>query len=898
MPTLFAIDSMALLYRSHFAMIRTPLTNSKGLNTSGLYGFITQLIRIIEQMEPDYLAVVSDTSEPTFRHQEFPEYKATREKMPEELVEQLPYLPRLIEALNLPWVIKPGFEADDIIGTLMRLCREKEIHGVMVTGDKDYMQLVSDTTVMLDNKNQTIALKEVAEKFGGTPQQVVEVLALMGDSSDNVPGVRGIGEKTAKKLIEKYHSVENLYEHLDELRGKQLENLQNGRDNAFLSKRLVTIDCHVPIDENLEVFHLSNVDFYNNPTFHEILRELEFKSLVKKFAQYSASPSAPAAVEKTESFSVQSEPLVGLDSLKSFIQHAQQQVTVAVQVQLESGHMLDAQCSLFAFCTQDNQAVVLDLKHESLSGKREEVLACLAQLFAQEALVLAGHDLKGLLHALTNMKLEVQCRLFDTLVASHLLDGSEKDHSLKALAERRLNLPTGLLSDQQDQPDSLLERQPNSGLVLSAALVFKLMPHMTQNLSNTGMLENYHHIEMPLLKTLVRMEHEGVCFDRVADQKIHQEFNQRLEEMTAEIHALAEQSFNINSVVELQQVLYDKLALHKQCDIKPKKIKLGNGMSTDEETLEKMASHPLPRAILNYREINKLTNTYVETLPTFVHSRSGRIHSTFRQTVAATGRLASDKPNLQNIPIRSEAGKRIRHLFVPRDENHSLLAADYSQIELRVVAHYSKDPTFLKAYREQEDIHRLTAAAIYNVAPEEVTREMRSGAKEVNFGLIYRMGPERLALVTHTTKEEAKLFIEKYFAQYATIHALQERFLELARQNGFASTLLGRRRYLPDINGKGLAKRFAEGAAINTPIQGSAAEIIKLAMIAIDKRIKQEHLHSRMILSVHDELVFDVPQTELDLMRDLVKHEMENVMMLEVPLVAEVGTGPSWLEAH
>lgn len=412
------------------------------------------------------------------------------------------------------------------------------------------------------------------------------------------------------------------------------------------------------------------------------------------------------------------------------------------------------------------------------------------------------------------------------------------------------------------------------------------------------MLRTYQYVEMPTAEVLSTIEQNGVRIDVAGLEKISQEFDKRLVVLSDRIYEVAEENFNINSIIELQSILYDKLEIHKQCKVKPKKIKLGNKMSTDEETLAKMQAHPLPGLILQYRELNKLKNTYVDQLPGFVNPDSNRIHSSFRQTVAATGRLASDNPNLQNIPIRTEEGRRIRNVFVPSDSNHVLVSADYSQIELRVVAHFSKDPTFMAAYRQNLDIHAITAATIFEVPQDQVTREMRTKAKEVNFGLIYRMGPERLSLITHTSKTEAKGFIERYFQKYATIHTLQEHFLKQARKQGYAQTLMGRRRYLPAINGRGLQRRMAEGAAVNTPIQGTAAEIIKLAMNAIQKRLQRERLKTKMILSVHDELVFDMPHHEEGIILSLVKQEMEQVITLEVPLVVDVGFGVNWLEAH
>ncbi len=901
MPRLFAIDSMAILYRGYFAMIRNPLINSQGINTSGIYGFLNQLVRIIEAEKPDYLAVVADTPDPTFRHRKFPAYKATREKMPEDLVEQLPYLPRLVNALNLPYLILSGYEADDIVGTLMRMCSEQGLEGVMVTSDKDYMQLVSKHNVMLNHEGKFLGEDAVLEKFGGPPSQVIEVLGLMGDSSDNVPGVRGIGEKTAKKLIQQYGSIDEVYAHLEDIKGKKLkENLIIGQDSAYLSRELVTIDCQVPLDLNLEALQFNHTELYKNSEFHEILGELEFKSFLKRFQSGSiVSKNDPDPVSKVKTtYNI-------VDSLESFKALEKQLETakcIAFDLSATGSNPVDDRITGIAFCMETGSAFFLPIQSQELFSYRNEIQSFLNKIFGSRHLRKIGHNLKLANQLLQCEDINVQGMEFDTMIAAHLVD-SERDHSLAKLAIRKLRRERFHQRESAGKNQQLVMIESDSIAHYNyhcenADLIFQLYQMLQNQLSQTNMLSSFQHIEMPLVKVLADMEITGVSFDQRNVQEIAEDLEERLEELSNSIYKEADETFNINSVIELQQVLYEKLALHKACGVRPKKIKLGNGMSTDEETLEKMSKYPLPHMILRYRELNKLKNTYVDQLPTFVNRTTQRIHSSFRQTVAATGRLASDKPNLQNIPIRKIDGQRIRKLFIPSSDDHVLISADYSQIELRIVAHYSKDPVFLEAYHQNLDIHALTASAIFNVSLEQVNREMRSAAKEVNFGLIYRMGPERLAIVTQTSRNEAKQFIEKYFQKYATIHALQELFLEQARKEGYASTLMGRRRYLPDINGKGLAKRMAEGAAINTPIQGSAAEIIKMAMVAIHHRLKEEELQARMILTVHDELVFDTLQTDQDRICILVKEEMENVVDLEVPLVTEIGTGQNWLEAH
>jgi DNA polymerase-1 len=511
------------------------------------------------------------------------------------------------------------------------------------------------------------------------------------------------------------------------------------------------------------------------------------------------------------------------------------------------------------------------------------------------------HNLKQVTQILASAGIELEGVVGDVMIAAHLADPLEQRQDLDFLISRRL---------QFRRPETVTEDGPQLSMFVDevatirqrlgedAVFIWALHLRLTPQLEQSGTWPVYRALELPLAQTLARLEQVGVSVDVPKLNEISNEFEGRLNELRAQLHQLAGEEFNVNSIVELQHILYEKLRLHEQFRIKPKKIKLGLGLSTNEETLEKLAGHELPRTLLNYRSLYKLKHTYLDQLPTYVHSHSGRIHSSFNQTATATGRLSSENPNLQNIPVRTAEGRRVRRAFVPSAPERVLLSADYSQIELRVVAHYSKDPTFLAAYREGLDIHALTASAVFGVAESEVTREMRSAAKEINFGLIYRMGADRLALVTHTPKAEAKAFIERFFQKYATIHALQERFLDQARQQGFAQTLLGRRRYLPEINGGGLAKRMAEGAAVNTPIQGSAAEIIKLAMIRIEQQLRKQRMESRMVLSIHDELVFDVLREEEPELRTLVQKTMESVIGLEVPLVVELGSGANWLDAH
>mgnify|MGYP006409747393 FL=1 len=930
MPRLFAVDSMAVLYRGYFAMIRTPLINSKGLNTSGVRAFIMQLIKIIEDEKPDYLAVATDSSEPTFRHKRYPDYKATREKMPEDLVEQLPYLPKLVESLNLPYLKMPGFEADDIVGTLMRLCHEAEIEGVMVTSDKDFMQLITEKIVMLNHKNERIGIPGVLEKFGCVPEQVIEMLGLMGDSSDNIPGVRGVGEKTAMKLIGEFGNIETVYENLEKISGKSLkEKLASGHASALLSRELATIDCHVPLPVELDAVHLGETDLYDNSELFALLEELEFNTLLNRLQKKRGTKSTDSAKDSVQKVAasalkepeeeleyneenergvleIECEKVETTEQLRDYLRECSAGEELAIALNIKGEHQLDLKLEGLALCSQTERSIYLDFSQTAVP--QNEMIAEVKKMFESTANPKIFHGLKTAVQLFANLAIELTGISSDVMLAAHLADPLARRYDLEYLLGRKLNLSRKTLGsaetvekesqlsmfdeeDIEDQNEYILHCE-------NASIILRLHRLLSEQLKQTGMDAAFRNIEIPLAETLAKLEQSGIRLDLDVMAKIALEFESRLTELRGKIIELAGEEFNPNSVIELQNILYEKLRLHERYKVKPKKIKLGNRMSTDEESLEKIAEDELPRTILVYRSINKLKNTYVDQLPTFVHQASGCIHSTFRQTGTATGRLSSENPNLQNIPVRSSEGRRIRRAFISSGKEKILVSADYSQIELRVVAHYSKDPTFMDAYRRNLDIHALTASAIFSVPEKEVSREMRSRAKEVNFGLIYRMGAERLSIVTKTSKVEAKEFIERYFKKYSTIHALQERFLEQARKEGFTETLFGRRRYLPDINGKGLLKRMAEGAAINTPIQGSAAEIIKLAMIAVEQQLREKQMLSKMILTVHDELVFDTLKDEADELCEMVKQTMENVVGLEVPLLVEIGKGENWLDAH
>jgi DNA polymerase-1 len=903
MPKFFAIDTMAVLYRSHFALIRSPLINSRGINVSGLHGLVWTLMAILEREQPDFLAVVADGPEPTFRHRKFPEYKATREKMPDELVAQLPFIPRIIAALHLPYLLVPGFEADDIIGTLVGQAERRKLKTYMVTGDKDYMQLIHDDAVMYFVKGDEVTItgaEGVQEKFGCPPQGVVQVLALMGDSSDNVPGVRGVGEKTAIKLVQQFGTLEKLYAHLEQVKGDKLrQNLEVQKDMAFLSRELVTIHTDVPLGVAFEQLAVHPEPLARNQAFLDLLTELEFQTfrdrLLKQRGEEAEAERARAQYHTVDS-------LEGVERLAARLKQAQMLVYDTETTGLD---VMNDRVVGLSFSMREGEAYYVALNAEALKDKRQEVLERLRPVLESEKPPKSGHNMKYDLHLLLQEGIEVRGVEHDTMIASHLIEPAERRHDLDSVALRRLGMrkiPTEALigkgKDQVSMLDVPIEKVSEYACE-DAEVTYRLMRLFVPQLEQMDAMRVFRDLEMPLVPVLVRMERAGIRFDEEGSRSLSREMQERLEGLKEEIYTLSgEKDWNINSITDLQRILYEKLGLHEELKVRPRKIKTGLGLSTDEETLEKLRGHPLPRKLLEYREMTKLKSTYLDQLPAFVNRRTGKIHSNFRQTAAATGRLASDQPNLQNIPVRSEEGRRVRALFIPSDGEHVLLSADYSQIELRVVADFSEDPTFLEAFRTDQDIHVLTASAIFQVPPERVDREMRTVAKEVNFGLIYRMGADRLALVTDRTKEEAKAFIERFFDRYKAVRHLQEELVARARKEGFALTRMGRRRYLPDIHDpNSLAGRTAEGMAINSPIQGTAAEIIKLAMIEVDRRLRKEGFRTHMVLSIHDELLFDAPKEELKPLTKMVVEAMEGVMALKVPLKVDVGAGENWLLA-
>ncbi|HTY60313.1 MAG TPA: DNA polymerase I [Bacteroidota bacterium] len=937
---LFLLDGMALAYRAYFSFIGRPLTNSKGENTSAVYGFVTALMKILDDEKPDHIAVVFDTREPTFRHKLFPAYKATRQKMPEDMASQMEKLKEVVRAFNTPLLELPGFEADDIIGTLARRAEKEGVLTMMVTGDKDFMQLISPMIKMYKpgksgGEPELVEEPGVKEKFGVTPDRVIDVLGLIGDKSDNVPGVPGVGEKTAIPLIQKYGSMEELYRHVEEIPQKGLrEKLVANRETAFLSKHLVTIDTAVPLALD---FHTLRAARRDTPRLIRLFGELEFKSLAARLRETEifddAPPRAPAAAEELSPgpAAVSDVPKTDIDSdsheytcitteagLDRVVRELMKSRLIVFDTETTSKDPLRAELVGISLCARARRAWYVPVRWAPAPGSAglfagegearqnntagalplKSVLAKLAPVFASAQIRKAGQNVKYDMLVLMNHGLEINGIDFDTMVASYILR-ADGQHNLDALAEEYLNYRMVSYEDlvgKGKQARHITEVPLESVARYSAEdadMTFRIREQQIPRLKEMDLLGLCEEIEFPLTATLARMELEGISLDVRCLEEMSKDLERQIENLVAEIHRQAGGAFNINSTQQLGEVLFTTLKL-------PTVRKTKTGFSTDVAVLETLhGMHPIIGSLLDYRQLTKLKSTYIDALPSLINPATGRVHTSYNQTVAATGRLSSSDPNLQNIPIRTEIGRSIRKAFIPRSGKSLLMSADYSQIELRVMAHMSGDESLGTAFRNDEDIHATTAARVFGVQAAGVTPEMRRKAKEVNFGIMYGIGPFGLARRLEITQTEAKEIITRYFDRFPKVRQYINDTIARARREGYVATLTGRRRYLADINSRNQNIRGnAERQAINMPIQGTAADMIKIAMIRLDASIRQKKLKSRMLLQVHDELVFEVPLGEENKMERLVTEGMQNAMPLSVPIKVDVGTGTNWLEAH
>jgi DNA polymerase-1 len=900
---LFLIDGSALAYRSYFAFVRNPLINSKGENTSAVFGFLNSLLKIIDEQQPDYLAAVFDTPEPTFRHKLYPEYKATRQKMPDEMSEQLPRIKQVLDILSIPVIEIPGMEADDVMGTLAKQAEKQNLETYLVTGDKDFLQLVSSLIKVYNPRRageevEILDEKGVVEKIGLPPAKIVDYLSLMGDSSDNVPGVAGIGPKTALEILNQFDSLDDVYNNLDNVKRDAIrDKLAENREQAFLSQKLVTLDTRVAIPINIEDLNRKAPD---NSRVFNLIKELEFNSLLERFT----------GTEKTEK--VNYVTITESDRLKQLLAKLQSCQQFTFDLETTDADPMKAEIVGLSFSWKEGEAYYIPTISERVAATVDlftnqkfrgfplkSVLQQLNPIFQNKSLRKNGQNVKYDLLVLSRAGVEVKGVDFDTMIASYVVNPSLRQHNLDALALTYFNyqkIPTkDLIGTGKNQitmaevPVEEVSRYACEDADFTQRLYYVLEPKLIEY----DLKKLFDEVEMPLIHVLLDMERNGVSLNVPFLAQMSKELDQRLNQLIKKIYKLAGQEFNINSTKQLADILFKKLEL-------PVIKRTKTGPSTDVDVLETLAKeHELPRELLEYRQLNKLKSTYVDALPRLINQQTGRVHTSYNQTVAATGRLSSSDPNLQNIPIRTEIGRKIREAFVTVDDRHVILDADYSQIELRIMAHLSQDPTLIKAFQQGKDIHRETAALVFKVNPEEVTDDMRRRAKEVNFGIMYGMGPYGLASRLEIPQEEAEMFIINYFASYPKIQEFMMQAQEFARQNGYVTTLLNRRRYLPDIhNDNRRVREFAERNAINTPIQGTAADLIKVAMINIFERLKQKKLKSKMIMQVHDELVFEVPKKEIDAVKELVRKEMEQAIELSVPIKVDMGVGNNWLEAH
>lgn len=930
---LFLLDAFALIFRAHYAFMNNPRINSKGMNTSAIFGFTNTLLEILRKENPSHIAVVFDTPEDTIRHEQFEQYKANREEMPDDLAVQIPYIYSLLEAFNIQSVSKPGYEADDVVGTLAKQAVKNGFEVYMMTPDKDYGQLVTENIKIYrpgrgGEKAEVMGVKEVCDKWGiQNVDQLIDVLGLMGDKVDNIPGIPGIGEKTAVKLINEFGSVERLIENAHQLKGKLKEKIEEHKEMALLSKKLATIICDVPVEVKEEEMIRKEI---NKEAVKVLFQELEFRKLAEQLLGGGPLPATTGGKpvsetgqiglfeeEATHTFDSQesTETVTNFNTIQNTI-HNYQVVDTTEKRKILIEELINS--PEFCFDTETtglnvhtDEAVGLSFSVKSgeayyvlLPNNFQETKTILQEfnpLFRNEDKLMIGQNIKFDLQILHRYGIEIKNRLFDTMLA-HFLIRAEMRHNMDNLAEIYLNYSPisieSLIGKKGKGQKSMREVPVNEVLDYAAedADITLQLKQIFQPQLKTDQLEKlFYEMEVPLIKVLASMEREGIKLDVEGLKIFSKELEEEIKDTEQQIQEYAGTAFNVSSPKQVGEILFDYLKIVEN----PKKTKTGQ-YQTSEDVLLKLADrHPIVNKILDYRELVKLKSTYVDAFPELINSETGRIHTTYNQVVAVTGRLSSDNPNLQNIPIRTERGRAMRRAFIARNEDFLIMSADYSQIELRIVASISEDRNMCEAFIQGKDIHLATAAKVFGVSEEEVTKEMRYKAKSVNFGIIYGQGAFGLAENIGVSRGEAKQLIDNYFATYPKLKEYMDNSIRFARDNGYVCTLLGRRRYLRDINSKSAAERgFAERNAINAPIQGTAADMIKIAMINIASEMEKRKLKSKMLLQVHDELVFDVHISEIDELKSLVEKEMKNALPLRVPIEVGMGTGKNWLEAH
>ncbi len=947
---LFLLDAYALIYRAFFAFSSNPRINSQGLNTSAIFGFTNTLLEVLNKEKPTHIAVVFDLSGPTHRHVEFEAYKAHREEMPDDLRKSIPYIFKLLEGFNIPALSFEGYEADDVIGSLAMQAEKKGFTTYMMTPDKDYGQLVDENTFIykparLGNGAEILGVFEICAKWQiKNVAQLIDILGLMGDTADNIPGIPGVGEKTAIQLIKDYDSIDNLYLNTEKLKGKLKEKVVLNKDKALMSKSLATIVLDIPIELHDEELTRKEI---NRDALREVFKELEFRAIAQKVLgedvtgiaaeQWQGNKNTPEAINElatkakktnpaqVDMFDVESDVAVNEEEVSEVPKNFKTAADTPHQYFLMDTKEKRAQLITLLnqhteFCF-DSETTALNTFEAEIVGlsfsvipfeayyvpfpidktEAQQIINEFVPLFSGEAKTLIGQNIKYDLQVLKNYNVEIKNKLFDTMIA-HFLINPDMRHGMNLLAETYLNYsPISIETligkkgkTQGSMRDADIEAIKEYASE-DADVTLQLKEIFAPQLNEHQLEKLFSEVEVPLVHVLSDMEREGIKIDSKVLTDYSIELEKDIIKIDGEIQALAGTPFNTSSPKQVGEILFEYLKIID----KPKKTKTGQ-YSTGEDVLAKLTDkHPIVSKILEYREVMKLKNTYVDTLPLLVNQQTGRVHTSYNQVVAVTGRLSSDNPNLQNIPVRTERGRYIRKAFVPRDENHILLSADYSQIELRIVASISKDPNMCEAFRLGKDIHTATAAKVYGIDESEVTKEMRYKAKSVNFGIIYGQGAFGLSENLNIPRAEAKQLIDNYFREYSSIKKYMDDTINFARNNGYVQTLLGRKRWLRDItSNNAIVRGFAERNAINAPIQGSAADMIKVAMIDIQKEFKKQNFKSKMILQVHDELIFDVEKSELETIKPVIEHHMKSAMLLDVPLEVGMGTGFNWLEAH
>jgi DNA polymerase-1 len=939
---LFLLDAFALIFRGYYALIKNPRINSKGMDTSAIMGFMNSLFDVIKREKPDHLAVCFDKGGSVERKELFPEYKANRSETPDAIKIAVPYIQDILRAMKIPVVVKAGWEADDIIGTLAKQAEKEDYKVFMVTPDKDFGQLVSENIFMykparMGNGIEIWGIPEIQKRFGvERPEQVIDYLGMMGDASDNIPGLPGVGDKTARKFIADYGSMEALLANTDKLKGKMKEKVEANGELGLLSKQLATINLNVDVTFDAADYEMCDPD---NEKVQTIFEELEFRRLKDQFIkifsgeveEVKTETSTPAAkkVKPQEAGGGQfslfgGDPSEAAGTLedhnsrktiadvahvyqsvapgmatKLFLQNLMKQTSVCFDTETTGLNPLTAELVGIAFSWEATKGFYIPFPEDK--NQAQEIIEQLRPFFESEAIEKIGQNLKYDIKVLRKYNVKVKGKFFDTMLAHYLINPDMR-HNMDVLSETYLNYTPVSITEligkkgknQLSMRDVPLEKQTEYA-VEDADVTLQLAQHFRPELKEAKTEDLFHNIEIPLLHVLADMELEGINLDEQFLNSLSEDLNNDIASLEKKIYEAADQEFNIGSPKQLGEVLFDKMKLVD----KPKKTKTGQ-YSTAEDVLSYLAKdHEIIQNVLDYRGLAKLKSTYVDALPLQIEPATGRVHTDYMQTVAATGRLSSNNPNLQNIPIRTERGRQVRKAFIPRDENHTLLAADYSQIELRIIAALSQETTMIEAFKNGEDIHASTAARVFNVPLDEVTREQRSNAKTVNFGIIYGVSAFGLSNQTDLSRSESIELIETYFETYPKLKSYMNEQVNFARDNGYVQTVLGRRRYLKAINGNNaIVRGAAERNAVNAPIQGSAADIIKIAMINIHKILSDENYTSKMLLQVHDELVFDVYNPEMDKLKALVQSEMENAYKMTVPLDVELGVGENWLEAH